>query len=160
MAQRRRTVRGRHIEALLVVAAVAGLYLSISTRAIDHAGRWFADWFRGGSDDSIVADPAAGRIVDGFPIGAPATCDARTCDEWIRLALSVLDDRDPAHAEVLNVRIHYEDLTNPLLFDPKVVHARSGTLVVVVFELADGARRAAGVYCGVGPCIGLPSYPH
>jgi hypothetical protein len=58
------------------------------------------------------------------------------------------------------VRKYLEDLTNPPLFEPGVVHARSGTLMVVVFELADGSRRAAGVYCGVGPCIGLGSYPH
>jgi hypothetical protein len=32
--------------------------------------------------------------------------------------------------------------------------------MVVVFELTDDSRRAAEVYCGVGPCIGLGSYPH
>jgi hypothetical protein len=153
-------MRRRRIEALLVVAAIAGLYLFISTRAIDHVGRWIADWFMGGSGNPDVVAPAAGPIVDGFPIGAPATCAPDRCDEWVRLARSVLEDRDPAHAEVINVRIYLEDLTNPLLFEPGVLHRRSGTLVVVVFELADGSKRAAGVYCGVGPCIGLGSYPH
>jgi hypothetical protein len=160
MALRRQTVRSRRVEALLLVAAIAGVYIVTSTRAIDHVGRWISDWVTGASEDPVVVRPAAGPIVDGFPIGAPATCAPRICDEWIRLALSALEDREPAHAQVLNVRTYYEDLTNPVLYDPKVVHRRTGTVVVVVFELADGSRRATGVYCGVGPCVGLASYPH
>lgn len=160
MAQRGRTIRSRQIQALLVIAVVAGAYFLISVRAIDHVGRLFADWFMGGSENPVVVAPGAGPIVDGFPLGLPAACALRQCDEWIRLGLSALEDREPEHAEVLNVRIYREDLTNPLLFEPGVIHARSGTLVVVVFELADGAKRATGVYCGVGPCIGLASYPH
>ena len=152
-------MRRRHVEALLVVAAIAGVYLFVATRAVDHAGRWLAEVTRT-TEDPIVVDPVARRIVDGFPMGLPAPCAPRQCDEWIQLARSVLDDRDPEHVEVINVRMYLEDLTNPLLFEPGVVHARSGTLVVVVFELADGSRRATGVYCGVGPCIGLASYPH
>ena len=159
MARRGRPIRRRHVEALLVVAAIAGVYLFVSTRAVDHVGRWIAE-VTGAAEDPILVDPAARRIVDGFPIGAPATCAPRQCDEWVRLARSVLDDRDPEHVEVINVRMYLEDLTNPVLFEPGVVHARSGMLVVVVFGLADGSRRATGVYCGVGPCVGLASYPH
>jgi hypothetical protein len=152
-------MRRRHVEALLVVATIVGIYLFVSTRAVDHVGRWIAE-LTGASEDPILVDPAARRIVDGFPIGAPAACAPELCDEWVQLARSVFDDRDPEHAEVINVRMYLEDLTNPLLFEPGVVHARSGTLMVVVFQLADGSRRATGVYCGVGPCIGLDSYPH
>jgi hypothetical protein len=160
MAQPRRIMRSRRIEVLLVIAAIAGVYLFVATRAIDHVGRLVADWFMGASEDPIVVAPGAGPIVDGFPVGLPATCAPGQCDQWISLARSVLDDRDPAHAEVINVRMYLEDLTNPLLFEPGVIHARTGTVIVVVFDLADGAKRATGVYCGVGPCVGLATYPH
>jgi hypothetical protein len=96
--------------------------------------------------------PRPGSIVDGFPLGAvlsPAPDPATAA-----LGVRALDQRVPGHAGVLSGTAYHEDLQ--LIFGSSV--ARSGTMTVYVFALADRTYRAAGVYCGVGGCQPWPVY--
>jgi hypothetical protein len=114
---------------------------------------------------AIAPDPAPaapGPIIDGFPIGRLLDCGlsrSAPCHEVLPLARAAFDSRVPDHPEILATSFFMEDINNPAIFDPRVLHARSGTLIVVVFNLADGSKHAAGVYCGVGGCTGLATYP-
>lgn len=137
MAHWRRSHRGHLIGALLALVAIVGIYACVSPGA-------------------AKAPPV--QIVDGFPIGAPIPC-AQHCAEWMSLARAALDQRERAHVEVAGARTFKEGHI-PDLYGPGVPYARSGTLIVVVFDLPDGSVRATGVYCGVGGCRGFAEYPH
>jgi hypothetical protein len=104
----------------------------------------------------------AGPIVDGFPLATALDCATSfdSCGELTALARSAFDIREPHHPSVVSSTVYNEDINNPLLFDNSIGHARSGSVRVVVFDLADGSRGAAGVYCGVGGCVPLETYPH
>jgi hypothetical protein len=153
MAQRRRSPRSHLIEALLVLLAVLGIYAFISSGAVDHTGRWLAGMF------ATTREPPAPavQIVDGFPIGDSVPC-AQHCAEWTTLARAALDQREHRHVEVVGIRTFMEGHI-PDLYGPGVLYARSGTLIVVLFDLPDGSVRATGVYCGVGGCRGFAEYP-
>jgi hypothetical protein len=67
---------------------------------------------------------------------------------WIDLTTAALDDRVPGHAPVLKAEVFEEDGGA----------SRSGIFVVVVFDLADGSRRAAGTYCSPFACRGVAEH--
>ena len=86
--------------------------------------------------------------IDGFPVGQEASCDgdvSPTCEQIVDAALRALNRREPDHAPIDQTTIHTEDES---VFPQGT--GRSGSLVVVVFGLADGTQRAAGAYCGPG----------
>lgn len=98
---------------------------------------------------------AGARTIDGFPLGAPVECSPSmtvSCDQLVALGRQALDQRDPGHAAVQATHLYEE---GPL--PPGMV--RSGTLRVIVFDLADGSTHATGVVCGVPPCAPLMTYP-
>jgi hypothetical protein len=95
--------------------------------------------------------PGRVQMIDGFPIGGPYPC-ADHCAEWTRLARATLNLREH---EIVRTRIFSEGHI-PDRYGPGVMYKRSGTLIVVVFDLPDGSVRATGVYCGVSGCSGWP----
>jgi len=96
--------------------------------------------------------PGPGAIVDGFPLGA--VLNPAPDSDMAALAVRALDERVPGHAGILSGTAYLEDLN--LIFGGGV--ARSGTMTVYVFALADGTYRAAGVYCGPPGCQPWPVY--
>ncbi len=108
-----------------------------------------------------------GTTIDGFPVGDAISCDAaqqdaaQQCQDWIRLAQAALDQRDPGHAAVVSATVHGEDFGNTTVYpDQSVLRSRGVGFGIVVFKLADGSERAAGVYCPPNGCVGTPTYPH
>jgi hypothetical protein len=122
----------------------------------------------------------AGLVVDGFTLGAPASCMGPTevpgaptplpdtvCFDFPALAQGALDARDPNHAGIVSVD-QYSDGTQPGSIDvtgaatapPQATWHPGPAVDVFVFTLADGTRRATGVACDrLGPCVGVGSYP-
>ena len=96
--------------------------------------------------------PVTGAIVDGFPLGREAepTPDAATA----ALAVQALDQRMPGHPAIVAAKAYDED--GSLVYGPNT--ARSGSMRIYVYQLADGSYHAAGVYCGVGGCWPWPIY--
>jgi hypothetical protein len=83
-------------------------------------------------------------IVDGWPIGAPDTCQpGEPCVELLELAARQLGRRDPDHAAV--VRVDWHRWGRIVDDDGRVLIGRSGRWHVARFELADGSVRAIGV---------------
>jgi hypothetical protein len=140
----RQASRSHLIEGLVVLLVIVGIAAVISTGTLENAGQ------------SLVRLAPPVRMVDGFPIGEPVPC-AQHCAEWTRLARSALDVREHGHAEIVGARTFMEAHI-PDLYGPGVLYTRSGTLIVVVFDLADGSVRATGVYCGVGGCRGWTEF--
>jgi hypothetical protein len=111
----------------------------------------------------LKAMAVRGSIVDGFPIGSPVACglQAEPCSVYVALALAALDAREPGHPGMVSATPYVEDMSNPKIFDQTVMYTRSGSVIAVVFRLADGSTRAAGAACvGVAPCFGVATYPH
>jgi hypothetical protein len=108
---------------------------------------------------AVVALRSPGAtIVDGFPLGTRLEC-ATACSAVIDMATGALDARDPGHAPVVSA-VPYHDLDPCSDGTSPVPCVRDSTLTVVVFRLADGSTRAAGVACiGVAPCVAAESYP-
>lgn len=121
---------------LLVLATVVALIAVGATLALR------------GSGPSVA--PTTGSIVDGFPLGAPAGSDAQIAAK----ATTALDQAQPGHAAIVSSRAYREDLQ--LVYGAG--SARSGTMTIFVFALADGSYHAAGVYCGVTDCEPWPVY--
>jgi hypothetical protein len=96
--------------------------------------------------------PTTGSIVDGFPLG-PLLHPTPPPDVQA-LAADALDKRMSGHAAILSASAYQEDIA--LVYGPDA--ARSGTMTVYVFKLADASYHAAGVYCGVGGCTPWPVY--
>lgn len=96
--------------------------------------------------------PTTGAIVDGFPLG-PALSPVPSPDIE-PLAAAALDQRVPGHASIVSAMPYQEDIR--LVYSSG--SARSGTMTVYVFRLADGSWRAAGVYCSVAGCAPWPVY--
>ena len=95
---------------------------------------------------------APGAVIDGWAIGAPATCNdgdpVRPCAALLPLARSRLDTRDPGHAPVVASELRQER-----------VNARTFILYIAVFKLADGSLKAIGVgYPGVSTTPGTLDY--
>lgn len=101
---------------------------------------------------ALAAWLARPTMIDGFPVGPLAACDAgQECDVVIAAARAALDQRDPGHPRVVGADFHAEGVS-PL---PR----RSEGFSIVVFRLADGSERATGVLCSVGGCVGTADYP-
>jgi len=88
------------------------------------------------------------RQIDGYPIGALATCEAR-CELYYAEARSWLDGVAPSHAEVAQVQAYVPDYRNAqgsfLIAD-----GSGGQAYVMVLALTDGTVRAVQVVCGIG----------
>jgi hypothetical protein len=134
MAQWRRSQRNLLVGALLALVSIAGIY----------------------AFSSGAFDPRRPPMIDGFPIGAPVSCQEQ-CAEWTRLRRAALDQREHAHVEIVGMRVFREGHI-PDLYGPGVLYTRSGMLNVVVFDLPDGSVRATGVYCGPGGCRGWTEF--
>jgi len=106
----------------------------------------------------VVLRPGARyQVIDGFPIGPPASCGA--CTDEIAMATTALDVRDPGHARVQSAT-PYADVDPCRNGMSAVPCVRDSSVVVVVFSLADGSKHATGVACiGIDPCVGTGSYP-
>jgi len=138
--------------ALLALAAVLGIRVFISTDTRDAFARWIVDGFRAPSVQR------AHVVIDGFPIGGPAVCEAPSCEAWTSFAQSALDEREPHHPDVVGLHVHEEDMSNTLVVAPGAA-TRSTLYVIVVFDLADGSHRAAGVSCSPIHCRRHMNYP-
>jgi hypothetical protein len=88
------------------------------------------------------------RQIEGYPIGAPATCEAR-CELYYAEARSWLDGVAPSHAAIAQVQAYLPDYRNAqgsfLIADGSGGHA-----YVMVLALTDGTVRAVQVVCGIG----------
>ena len=95
----------------------------------------------------LVSDP----VIDSWPIGAPTTdCVRGSCEVMIDAAGARLDIRNRGHADVVKVTIY--EIGRFVNDQGQVVLTTTsgGPTRVVVFELADGSRRAIGVgYPGI-----------
>ncbi|HEX8026489.1 MAG TPA: hypothetical protein VF484_09800 [Candidatus Limnocylindrales bacterium] len=94
----------------------------------------------------------AGSVIDGWTIGAAATCSdgdpERPCSALLPVARTRLDVRDPGHLPVVTSELRNEQ-----------VNARSSILYIAVFKLADGSLKAIGVwYPGVSTTPGTLDY--
>jgi hypothetical protein len=85
--------------------------------------------------------------VDGWSIGEGGPCPAGDprCAQMIEVATRRLADRDPAHPLILQVTMHAEGLYPNDDGELGQVFRSGGFPSVVVFQLADGSRRAIGV---------------
>jgi hypothetical protein len=127
MAQWRRSQRNLVIGALLALVAIAAIYV-----------------FSWGAAQSQRV-----QKIGGYAIGEPYPCADR-CAEWTKAARAALIVREH---EIVRTRM-FSERHIPDLYGPGVVYTRSGQLIVVVFDLADGSVRATGVHCGPGGCSG------
>jgi len=95
----------------------------------------------------LVSDPK----IDTWPIGAPTTdCLRRSCEEMIDAARTRIDIRNRGHADVVTVTIHELGKVVDAQGQIVLTTRSGGPPRVVVFELADGTRRAIGVaYPGI-----------
>jgi hypothetical protein len=98
------------------------------------------------------AAPGPGAIVDGFPLGTLR--DPLPEPDVTALAVKALDERMPGHPAIVSATAYNEDVA--LIYGPGT--ARSGSMTIYLYLLADGSYHAAGVYCGVGGCAAWPVY--
>jgi hypothetical protein len=87
-------------------------------------------------------------VVDGYPIGAPASCADR-CPRFINAAAAWLDAAAPGHAAVGRIDLFepdYHDANGNVLLTTR----SGGRDYIAVIHLADGTIRAIEVGCGVG----------
>ena len=95
----------------------------------------------------LVSDP----VIDGWPIGAPTNdCLRGSCELMIDAARARLDIRNRGHADVVTVTIHEVGKVVNAQGQIVLTNGSGGPPRVVLFELADGTRRAIGVgYPGI-----------
>ncbi|HEX2753991.1 MAG TPA: hypothetical protein VHM48_00920 [Candidatus Limnocylindrales bacterium] len=108
---------------------------------------------------NVIAGPP--EILDGLSIGADAGCGAcdapdtsancGACESIATLAVRHVDETWPDHPEIGTMSFHRESWY-PGENGERILHTRSGSLVVAVVTFVDGTRHAASVYCGVGGC--------
>jgi hypothetical protein len=134
--------RSRRADATLRIAAILALVIAVGASACTTSTA-------GG------AAPGSGSIIDGFPLDGLMNPVPGADTE--ALGIRALDQRVPGHAAIVSSSAHREDMTNASIFPDQPV-ARSGTMTVYLFALADGSYHAAGVYCGVGGCRPWPVY--
>jgi len=101
------------------------------------------------------------EILDGLSIGAGAGCGAcdtpdtsagcGACESIAVLARRHVDETWPGHPGIGTMSFHREGWY-PGENGEKILHTRSGSLVVAVVTFVDGTRHAVPVYCGVGGC--------
>jgi hypothetical protein len=103
----------------------------------------------GCSNGSTASGPLlSGMVIDHYTLGDPIDCNAHrdpTCEEHLQVAMGTATDKRGVAPEA--IAGHH-------LFRESIPGTRPGSssLIIVVFDLADGSRVAVGVYCGVGPC--------
>jgi hypothetical protein len=90
----------------------------------------------------------SGMVIDHYTLGDRIDCEAYldpTCDDYLQVAMDeATTDRGVGAAAIVGHHFYSESI-------PGTSSGRS-SVVIVVFDLANGARAAVGVYCGVGPC--------
>lgn len=109
---------------------------------------------------SLVPPPQP-EILDGLSVGGPAACGAciepdtsancGACEGIARLASRHVDETWPGHPEIATM-FFFGEGWYPGPSGEKILHTRSGALVVAVATFVDGTRHAVSVYCGVGAC--------
>ena len=99
-------------------------------------------------------------VIDGFPLGSAFPC-VDPCDNYIGLATSAFDQRDPGHAAIQESKVYYDiDVCRTGPTTP-VTCVRNSLFLVVVFKLDDGSTHAAGVArVGVGDWTPTAAYPY
>jgi hypothetical protein len=97
----------------------------------------------GCSAGSVAIGSPEPTTIDGYPIGAVATCQDG-CDRFVAHARAWLDQADPQHARVATAEVRH--------LGADIVITRSGGNgdFVVVLGLVDGSVRATFVLCGIG----------
>jgi len=145
-----RTRRGFLAVAAVVIAGAIGGYAVVSTGAVDALLRW--------GNELTPLEPMPARVViDGFPVGAPISCQPLQCQTWEGIGETALDRREPRHPPVLDSHVHREDLGNQLFVAPGAAD-RSLMYVIVVFDLEDGTHRAVAVVCAPNECESRATY--
>jgi hypothetical protein len=134
----------------VAIAALVGTYAVIATGAVDALARW-------GNDLRALEPVPAQVVIDGFPVGRPASCEPLLCETWTAIGETALDRREPGHPAIRRAHVHDEDLTNQLVVPPQAV-TRSLIYVIVVFDLDDGTHRAIGVVCAPNDCESRATY--
>ena len=103
---------------------------------------------------SAASDPRV-LLVDDWSVGTERSCAGDQCVSAVDAATEGLSLRDPAHAAIVRVTVHDDGLYPCRNTDDLVQVFRSGGFpTIVLFELADGSRRAIGVVPG-GPQFSL-----
>ncbi len=85
--------------------------------------------------------------VDGWSIGEAAQCrgDDSRCRAMIQIATERLAGRDFGHAAIVRTTLHQEGLYPNRDGELGQIFYSGGPPTIVVFQLADGSRRAIGV---------------
>jgi hypothetical protein len=100
------------------------------------------------SQPPSASEVVAGAVIDHYSLGDPVDCSAYldpTCEDYLQVARDeITRERDIAASAIASHRLFHESIPG--------TRPGSSSVVIVVFELADGGRVATGVYCGVGPC--------
>jgi hypothetical protein len=100
----------------------------------------------------MANDTEACSSTDGYPIGRRVDCttEVGACAEELRLTRFGLDTFAPTHAQVLREAVFDIDLRRVC---GGVLCTFSSEKRVVVFDFADGTKRAIGYECaGIAPC--------
>lgn len=95
--------------------------------------------------------PRSDPTIDTWPIGASTSdCLRGSCEVMIDAARVRLDIRNRGHADVVTATIHEVGKFVNAQGQTVLTNGSGGSPRVVVFELADGTRRAIGVgYPGI-----------
>ncbi|MCY7288540.1 MAG: hypothetical protein LH624_09905 [Cryobacterium sp.] len=164
---------------LVIVAVAFASRLPVATNGVGAAPQQTSSSLASaavGAPSQIAIGP--GATVDGFTLGALATCSnpvgsidpkysSSSCAGMLKEATIALDARNPGHAAVVSVE-QYSDGTRPGPIDvtgsgpvPTLAPSHLGPDVTVfVFTLADGSVRATGVACAdTTSCAGVAAYP-
>jgi hypothetical protein len=144
--------------------SLSGLWGSRLARTIVLTGALVGLWGCARAGTLASNEPSSsvgpGVILDGFPLGQALQCSAvADCNHEFALADAALSGGTSSQASVVSRTLYAEDLSLLAPAASGALRARSGTLHVVVYALADGTNRAVGVYCGPAGCYGLATYP-
>jgi hypothetical protein len=110
---------------------------------------------------AILAGCTSPAVVDGWPMGPEADCQAAKAAECQRLKEAATDDfarREPGHPVIVSVTLHDEGPIVDALGNP-ILMTRSVFFFVARFVLADGTIRAIGVADSPGGPVTLPAGP-
>ena len=85
--------------------------------------------------------------IDGWSVGESIACEASTpdCTVLFPLAIETFDVNEPDHASIVSTSLHEEGLYPNERGELVQIIRSTARMWVVVFQLADGSRRAIGV---------------
>lgn len=134
----------------------AGLVLVLATVGLWWAGTMAGTSSRPECQPLASGDSIACSTIDGFPVGQfSSECSPQSDACLDSQTLAALDTNDRGHAPVLRMRLFQIDLGRVCAPGQMC----SSNYSVVVFDLADGSRRAIGIRCvGIAPCQAVPRY--